>query len=170
MSRNKLPRANREITSTQVRLIDSQGNMIGVVSISQALETAAKEQLDLVEISPDALPPVCKIIDFGKYKYEAKKRKQEANKKQKTVSNKEVKFRPNIGQGDFDIKVRNIRKFISDGSKVRISLWFRGREIVHNEIGMQLFKKIITGLEDLAKVEFEPKLEGKQMFMIMVPK
>lgn len=171
MNRNsKLPRANHQITAPQVRLIDSQGDMIGVVSLSEALNRASKVSLDLVEISADAEPPVCKIIDFGKFKYESKKKKQESQKKQKTVSSKEIKFRPNIGQGDFDVKMKNIRKFITDGSKVRVSLWFRGREIVHNDIGMQLFQKIIANSEDIARIEVEPKLEGKQMFMLIVPK
>ncbi|MES2215401.1 MAG: translation initiation factor IF-3 [Pseudomonadota bacterium] len=170
-SRNhQFPRANKEIRAAQVRLVDEQGEMLGIVRLDEALLAAAKVSLDLVEISPQAEPPVCKIMDFGKYKYESKKRLQDSRKKQKTISIKEIKFRPNIGQGDFNIKVRNIRKFLEEGDKVRISLWFRGREIVHNELGMQVFQRILVELEDIAKTELEPKMEGKQMLMILVPK
>lgn len=161
---------NREIRSAQVRLVAANGEMIGVVKLSEALAAASQANLDLVEISPQAEPPVCKIMDFGKYKYESKKRLQESRKKQKVVSVKEIKFRPNIGQGDFEVKMRSIKKFIEAGDKVRISMWFRGREIVHSEIGMSLFEKITTSLEDVAKVELEPKMEGKQVLMILVPK
>lgn len=143
--------------------------MLGVVSLDVAFAAAAKVSLDLVEISPQAEPPVCKIMDFGKYKYESKKRLQDSRKKQKVVSVKEMKFRPNIGEGDLQVKLRNIRKFLQEGDKVRISLWFRGREIVHNEIGMQLLHRIIQELSDVAKVELEPKMEGKQVLMILVP-
>lgn len=166
---NHFPRANREIRSAQVRLVDENGNMIGIVSLDVALASAAKASLDLVEISPQAEPPVCKIMDFGKYKYESKKRLQDSRKKQKVVSVKEMKFRPNIGEGDLQVKLRNIRKFLQEGDKVRVSLWFRGREIVHNEIGMQLLQRIIQELGDVAKVELEPKMEGKQVLMILVP-
>lgn len=166
---NHFPRANREIRSAQVRLVDENGNMIGVVSLDVALAAAAKASLDLVEISPQAEPPVCKIMDFGKYKYESKKRLQDSRKKQKVTSVKEMKFRPNIGEGDLQVKLRNIRKFLQEGDKVRVSLWFRGREIVHNEIGMQLLQRIIQELSDVAKVELEPKMEGKQVLMILVP-
>lgn len=161
---------NREIRAAQVRLVAANGEMIGVVKLSEALAAASQASLDLVEISPQAEPPVCKIMDFGKYKYESKKRLQESRKKQKVVSVKEIKFRPNIGQGDFEVKMRSIKKFIESGDKVRISMWFRGREIVHSEIGMSLFEKITTSLEDIAKVELEPKMEGKQVLMILVPK
>lgn len=144
--------------------------MIGVVKLSEALAAASQANLDLVEISPQAEPPVCKIMDFGKYKYESKKRVQESRKKQKVVSVKEIKFRPNIGQGDFEVKMRSIKKFIEAGDKVRVSMWFRGREIVHSEIGMSLFEKVTTALEDVAKVELAPRMEGKQVLMILVPK
>lgn len=171
MSRNhQFPRANREIKAEHVRLVNENGEMLGVVKLESAIFTASRASLDLVEISPQADPPVCKIMDFGKYKYESKKRLQDSRKKQKTISVKEMKFRPNIGIGDFNIKVRNIRKFLEDGDKVRVSLWFRGREIVHNELGAQLMQRIISELEDIAKLELEPKIEGKQMLMIMAPK
>lgn len=143
---------------------------MGVVKLEDALKAALAAGLDLVEISPQAEPPVCKMMDFGRYKYEGKKRLQEARKKSKVVHIKEVKFRPNIGQGDFDVKVRNIKKFIEDGDKVRASLWFRGREIVHNEIGQALMQKVVAATEEIAKIELEPRLEGKQMLMILVPR
>ena len=142
--------------------------MVGVVPFAEAMHCANIAGLDLVEISPQADPPVCKILDFGKFKYEAKKKSQDAKKKQKTISLKEIKFRPNIGIGDFDVKMRNILKFLEDGDKVKVSLQFKGREIVHNEIAKQLFAKIIERAGDVAKLELEPKLEGRQMMMIMV--
>jgi translation initiation factor IF-3 len=143
--------------------------MIGVVSLIEALNQARNAGLDLVEISPQADPPVCKILDFGKFKYEAKKKAHDAKKKQKVVVLKEMKFRPNIGQGDFDVKMRNIAKFLDDGDKVKVSLQFKGREIVHNEIAMNLFHRIIEAAGEKAKLELEPKLEGKQIMMVLTP-
>lgn len=143
--------------------------MIGVVDIREALAQAEKAGLDLVEISPNAEPPVCKILDFGKFKYEAKKRVHDAKKKQKVIVLKEIKFKPNIGQGDFDTKLRKIKEFLQEGDKVKISLWFKGREIVHNEIGMKLFERITESLGDLVKIESEPKMEGKQIIMVVSP-
>lgn len=173
MSRSKkdnLPKANKDIRAKEVRLVGVDGEMLGIVSIFDALNKADSLSLDLVEISPNAEPPVCKIMDFGKFKYESKKKLQESKKKQKVIVLKEVKFRPNIGQNDFDVKVRNINKFLHEGDKVKVSLWFRGREIVHNEIGKALFSRIIETVGENAKLELEPKMEGKQMMMIMVPK
>lgn len=143
--------------------------MVGIVAIKEALEQAEKAGLDLVEISPNAEPPVCKILDFGKFKYETKKRLHDAKKKQKATIIKEIKFKLNIGQGDFDVKLRKIKEFLTEGDKVKISLWFKGREIVHNEIGMKLFERISTGLGDLARIEVEPKMEGKQVIMVVSP-
>ncbi len=143
--------------------------MIGVVSLQEALSKASSVDLDLVEISPQADPPVCKILDFGKFKYESKKKAHDAKKKQKVVVLKEMKFRPNIGVGDFDVKMRNIIRFLEDGDKVKISLMFKGREIVHTENAMNIFKKIIEIAGDKAKLELEPRLEGRSMLMIMVP-
>lgn len=143
--------------------------MVGIVGIKEALERAEKAALDLVEISPNAEPPVCKILDFGKFKYEAKRRVHDAKKKQKVNVVKEMKFKLNIGQGDFSTKIRKIKEFLAEGDKVKVSLWFKGREIVHNEIGIQLFKRIIAQLEEVAKVESEPKLEGKQIIMVVSP-
>jgi len=168
--KDNLPKANKDIRAKEVRLVAEDGEMLGVMSIFDALKKAEIAGLDLVEISPQAEPPVCKIMDFGRFKYESKKKMQESKKKQKVIVLKEVKFRPNIGQNDFDVKVRNIQKFLLDGDKVKVSLWFRGREIVHNEMGKQLFQKVIDAVGEGAKLELEPKMEGKQMMMIMVPK
>lgn len=143
--------------------------MLGVVSITEALKLAEKAGLDLVEISPNAEPPVCKILDFGKYKYESKQRINEAKKKQKVIVLKEMKFRPNIGQGDYEVKIRKIKDFLKEGDKVKISLWFKGREIIHNEIGMDLFKRITAELEGIAKIDSAPKMEGKQITMLISP-
>lgn len=152
-----------------MRLIDEHGEMVGIIGTREALEKAEKAGLDLVEISPNAAPPVCKILDFGKFKYESKKKAHDLKKKQKVIVLKEIKFKPNIGQGDFDTKLRKIKGFLEEGDKVKISLWFKGREIVHNEIGMRLFERIIEALGESAKIEFAPKMEGKQIMMIVVP-
>jgi translation initiation factor IF-3 len=143
--------------------------MIGVVSLDEALRQAKEASLDLVEISPTSEPPVCKILDFSRYKYNAKKKLQEAKKKQKKTVLKEMKFKVNIGQGDLDIKLRKIREFLEEGDKVKISLWFKGREIMHREKGEELFEKIIANLESVAKIDSEPKMEGKQVIMIVSP-
>ncbi len=143
--------------------------MCGVVTIHEALERAEKAALDLVEVSPTAEPPVCKILDFGKFKYESKKKVHDSKKKQKITVIKEMKFKLNIGQGDFDTKLRKIKEFLSEGDKVKISLWFKGREIMHQNIGMQLFNRIIASLEGVAKIESEPRMEGKQIMMMVCP-
>jgi len=143
--------------------------MIGIVSLDEAMRQAKDAGLDLVEISPTAVPPVCKILDFSRYKYDAKKRVQEAKKKQKKIVLKEMKFKVNIGQGDFDVKLNKIRNFLEEGDKVKISLWFKGREIVHREKGDELFAKIIAALEGIAKIDSDPKMEGKQIIMMVSP-
>jgi translation initiation factor IF-3 len=143
--------------------------MIGVVSLDEALRQSKELGLDLVEISPSATPPVCKILDFSRYKYDSKKKLQEAKKKQKKTVLKEMKFKVNIGQGDFDVKLRKIREFLEEGDKVKISLWFKGREIMHREKGDELFGKIIANLESIAKIDSEPKMEGKQIIMVVSP-
>ncbi len=168
--KDNFPKANREIRALQVRLVDENGEMVGVVPIAEALRRAEVAHLDLVEISPQAEPPVCKMLDFGKFKYEAKKRHQDAKKKQRITVLKEVKFRPNIGQNDFDVKMRSIAKFLSEGDKVKASLWFKGREMAHSELGLQLFERVIAAAGESAKIELAPKMEGKQMMMILVPK
>ncbi|OZG32224.1 translation initiation factor IF-3 [Rickettsia endosymbiont of Culicoides newsteadi] len=143
--------------------------MLGIVSIREALEYAEKAALDLVEISPNAEPPVCKILNFGKFKYDSKKRIQDSRKKQRIIVLKEMKFKPNISQGDFDVKLRKIKDFLKEGDKVKISLWFKGREIIHNDIGMKLFDLILLELEGLAKIDSAPKMEGKQIIMLVSP-
>lgn len=141
--------------------------MLGVMSLREALSQAEAAGLDLVEISPTAEPPVCKILDFSRFKYDAKKKKQEAKKKQKKTALKEMKFKVNIGQGDFDVKLNKIKKFLEDGDKVKVSLWFKGREIVHKDKGQEVFDKIIEGLGELAKLDMEPRMEGKQIIMVI---
>ena len=143
--------------------------MIGVVSIDEALRQAKDASLDLVEISPNAEPPVCKILDFSRYKYDAKKKLQEAKKKQKRVALKEMKFKINISQGDLDIKVKKIRGFLENGDKVKISLWFKGREIIHREKGDEIIARIVAAIQDVAKIDAEPKMEGKNIIMIISP-
>ncbi len=143
--------------------------MVGIVTKEQALIIAQAAGLDLVEISPQVEPPICKILDFGKYKYENKKKSQEAKKKQKNIVIKEIKLRPNIAKGDLEIKMRNIRHFIDDGNKVKVSLQFRGRELLHQNLGYQLLETIIENLKDVIKLEISPKIEGNQITMIVIP-
>lgn len=144
--------------------------MVGIVPLQQALRMAREKNLDLVEISPNVSPPVCKIMNYGKFKYEQQKKAQTAKKKQKVVETKEIKMRPTIAIGDLKIKLKSAVKFLEEGNKVRFSLIFKGREVTHNEVGFQVIEKCRKELEDLAKVEVEPKLEGKQIFMIVAPK
>ena len=161
---------NTEIDVTQVRLIDADNNMIGVVPLREALWAAEEAGLDLVEVSPAAEPPVCKVLDYGKYKYEAQKKKNEARKKQKTVDVKEIKLRPNIDDHDYEVKMRNARRFIEDGDKVKVTLRFRGREMAHQELGMNVLVRVREELDEMAKVEQMPKMEGRQMVMVLAPR
>ncbi len=163
------PRSNEDILSTEVQLIDAEGENHGTVSIERARELAVEQGLDLVEISPNNNPPICKILDFGKYKFQAQKKAAEARKKQKTQSVKEIKMRPNIDTHDYDVKMRAVEKFLGEGDKVKVTLRFRGREMAHMELGMQLLVKVKEQLVDIAKVEAEPKLEGRQMMMVVSP-
>lgn len=153
-----------------MRLISGEGEQLGVVSIKQALAIAEEQDVDLVEISPTAKPPVCKLMDFGKYKYEQSKKRDEAKKKQKQVQIKEIKFRPGTDDGDYNIKMRKIREFLGDGDKVKITLRFRGREMAHQELGAQLLERIKAELAEKGQVEQFPKLEGRQMVMMVAPK
>ncbi len=164
------PRANRDIRVPQVRLIDENGDNVGVVSTHSAIERAAEAGLDLVEVSPGADPPVCKILDLGKYKYEAQKKKNEAKKKQKVIEIKEIKLRPNIDQHDYEVKMRNCKRFLEDGDKVKVTMRFRGREMAHQDLGMNVLKRVSEDVAELAKVEQQPKMEGRQMIMVMAPK
>jgi translation initiation factor IF-3 len=160
MSRADEPRINREINNATIRLIDHNGNMLGVVAINEAIKMAEQVGLDLVEISPTASPPVCKILDYGKYRYEAQKKAHEARKKQKVVQIKEIKLRPTIDKHDLDIKVRNVLGFLDEGDKVRITLRFRGREMDHTELGMQILDRVQAALLDHCKIEQSPRIEG----------
>ena len=164
------PSANLEITATSVRLVDEKGEMLGITSLEDALQQAQKAGLDLVEISPNSEPPVCKMMDFGRYKYQEKKKIHDARKKQKTVSLKEIKLRPTISDHDLGIKVKSINNFIAEGDKVKVSLKFKGREITHQEVGFAVFEKIKTQLSEECKIEHEPKMDGNQVMMIVVPK
>ncbi|MDJ0944037.1 MAG: translation initiation factor IF-3 [Kiloniellales bacterium] len=161
---------NENIDNRTIRLIDETGENVGVVATSEALDRATNVGLDLVEVSPNADPPVCKIMDFGKYKYEEQKRKSEARKKQKIIDVKEIKMRPNIDQHDYDVKMRSINRFLDDGDKVKVTMRFRGREMVHQDLGLKLLQKVRDELEEVAKVEQFPRLEGRQMTMVMAPR
>jgi len=161
------PRVNTEIDARSIRLVDADGEMVGVVSLREALDMAAEVGLDLVEVSPNADPPVCKILDFGKFKYEIQKKKNEARKKQKVIEVKEVKLRPNIDDNDYEVKMRAMRKFIGEGDKVKITLRFRGREMAHQHLGMALLDRVREALDDIAKVEQLPRMEGRQMVMVV---
>ncbi|MCH8925277.1 MAG: translation initiation factor IF-3 [Proteobacteria bacterium] len=164
------PRVNRDIVVAQVRLIDEQGENLGVVSKDEAIERAEDAGMDLVEISPSADPPVCKILDYGRFKYQDQKKKNEARKKQKTIDIKEIKMRPNIDQHDYDVKMRSINRFIADGDKVKVTMRFRGREMVHQELGLKVLDRVRDQLDEVAKVEQFPKMEGRQMIMVVAPK
>ena len=164
------PRANEDIRVPQVRLIGADGSLIGVVTIQAALSAAEDSRLDLVEISPNADPPVCKLLDYGKFKYEAQKKANEARKRQKTIDVKEIKMRPNIDDHDYEVKMRAMTKFIGEGDKVKFTIRFRGRELAHPEIGRKLLDRIREEAEELAKIESMAKMEGRQMIMVMAPK
>lgn len=162
-------RINRAITVPQVRLIDQNGNLVGIVSIREAQSMATEAGLDLVEIVAQAAPPVCKIVNYGKLKYELQKKKSEAKKKQKIIEIKEVKFTPVIGEHDYNVKLQSINRFISEGNKVKVTMRFRGRELSHQEIGAKLLNRIIEDLKEIAKCDGAPQLEGRLMMMVLSP-
>lgn len=162
-------RINYQIRAREVRLIDAEGEMKGVMHPKEAQKYADEAGLDLVEISPNAIPPVCKVMDYGKFKYEQKKKENDAKKKQVVVHVKEVKLRPNIEKHDYDVKVKQTRKFLADGDKVKISLRFKGREITHNEVGFALLNRVKAEFGEEVKIELEPKFEGRQIIMILAP-
>ena len=162
-------RTNEQITASEVRVISSNGKQLGIISIREALYHAEDEGFDLVEVSPDAKPPVCKIIDYGKLKYKEQKSKKEAKKKQKTIEVKEIKMRPGIDKHDYEVKIKALSKFISGGNKVKVSMRFRGREMEHQNLGMELLKKLTEEVSEYAKIEIPPKPEGKQIMMVLVP-
>lgn len=163
-------RINDEIRVRDIRVVDTDGNQLGIMPTREALKLAEEKQLDLVEIAPQAKPPVCRIMDFGKYKYEQSKREKEARKKQKIIDIKEVKMRPNIEDHDFLVKAKNAARFLKDGDKVKATMIFRGREIVHTQLGRILLVRLAEDLKDICNVERQPKLEGKNMIMILTPK
>ncbi|HLA33804.1 MAG TPA: translation initiation factor IF-3 [Rhodocyclaceae bacterium] len=169
MAQDKSQRLNDEITSPEVRLVGVDGEQLGIVPIRQALAMAEEVGVDLVEIAPMAKPPVCKIMDVGKFRYQEAKRAHEAKLKQKQVQVKEVKFRPGTDENDYQIKLRNVTKFLSEGDKAKITLRFRGREMAHQEIGMRMLERIKADLEQQAMVEQFPKMEGRQLIMVLAP-
>lgn len=164
------PRSNREIRIPKVQLINEEGVNLGVIATDQALRMAEEAGLDLVEISPNAEPPVCKILDLGKLKYANQKKAAEARKKQKIVEVKEIKMRPNIDTHDYEVKMKAMNRFFEEGDKVKVTLKFRGREMAHQELGMKLLLQVKEDTLGIAKVEAEPKLEGRQMMMVLAPK
>jgi translation initiation factor IF-3 len=166
----KGPRINDAIRAREVRLIDENGQNAGVVATLAAQERANASGLDLVEISPDANPPVCKIMDYGKFKYQEQKKAAEARKNQKIVELKEIKMRPSIDDHDYDVKMRAMRRFFEEGDKVKVTLRFRGREMAHQELGMDVLKRVKVDIEGFAKVETEPRFEARQLIMILAPK
>jgi translation initiation factor IF-3 len=164
------PRYNELIVSDKVRVIDENGENLGVMYTREAIEQAAGVGLDLVEVSPNADPPVCKFLDVGKFRYEAQKKANLARKTQKTQEIKEIKMRPNIDDHDYDVKMRNVFRFIDDGDKVKVTLRFRGRELSHQQLGMNLLRRVQDDVAEVAKVEAYPRMEGRQMLMVLAPK
>ncbi|MDN4501426.1 translation initiation factor IF-3 [Alteromonadaceae bacterium BrNp21-10] len=163
-------RINDEIDASEIRLVGKDGEQLGVVTLSEALDLAAQLDLDLVEISPNAEPPVCKVMDYGKFIFEKGKALKEQKKKQKQIQVKEVKFRPGTDEGDYQVKLRNLRRFLEGGDKTKVTIRFRGREMAHQEIGIELLNRIKTDLEDIANCEsFPHRVEGRQMIMVLAP-
>jgi translation initiation factor IF-3 len=164
------PRINEEIRAREVHLIDKDGSNRGNIPVAQALAIAQEAGMDLVEISPNATPPVCKLLDYGKYKYQEQKKQAEARKKQKVVEVKEIKFRPMIDDHDYDVKMRSMKRFFDEGDKVKVTLRFRGREMAHTELGNQLLARVKQDVATIAKVEMEARFEGRQMVMVLSPR
>ncbi|WP_438474892.1 translation initiation factor IF-3 [Selenomonas sputigena] len=169
MSRESL-RINEEIRIREVRVTSASGEQLGIMQTRDALRMAEEQHLDLVEVAPKAKPPVCRIMDFGKYRYEQQKREKEAKKRQKVITVKEVKLRPNIEQHDFDVKLKNALRFLEEGNKVKVTIMFRGRELSHPELGREVLDKVSAQLKELVSIERDAKLEGKNMTMILAPK
>ena len=169
-TRDTGPRTNDRIRVPEIRLIGADGENIGVVTPARGIALAQEAGLDLVEISPNAVPPVCKIMDLGKFKYEQQKREAEARKKQKTIEIKEIKFRPGTDDHDYDVKMRSVMRFLEDGDKVKITLRFRGREMAHQNLGMELLNRVRDDVGEAGKIESMPKLEGRQMVMMIAPR
>ncbi|HCA17272.1 MAG: translation initiation factor IF-3 [Alcaligenes sp.] len=170
MATEKKHRINGEIRIPEVRLIGVEGEQLGIVSVPDALAMAEQHDVDLVEISPVAVPPVCRLMDYGKFRYQEQKRQQEAKSKQKIIQIKEVKFRPGTDEGDYQVKLRNVKRFIDDGDKVKVTLRFRGREMAHQELGMRVLERVRDEVTEICQVEAMPKLEGRQMVMVLAPR
>ncbi len=166
----KKNRINEFITAKEVRLVDNNGEMVGVVSIGRALTFAQNVGLDLVEVAHDSIPPVCKILDYSKQKYDAKKKASEAKKKQKTLTIKEIKLGPNIGDHDYETKLRHARDFLTHGHKIKVTMKFKGRELINTEVGLEKLERLIRDTEDIAKIESAPKREGNQYFLALTTK
>ena len=164
------PRMNQDIRAPRVLLIDQSGEKQGVMPTSSAMEAAEEAGLDLVESVPNADPPVCKIMDYGKFRFQEQKKKAEARKRQKVVELKEIKLRPNIDTHDYEVKAKAMHRFFEEGDKVKVTLRFRGREMAHPELGMKLLQKVKADFEEVSKVEYEPRMEGRQMIMILAPR
>lgn len=170
IAQDKKQRVNREITAPEVRLVGEEGEQLGIVSLNASLSMAEEAGLDLVEIAPMAAPPVCKLMDFGKFKYQEQKKAHEARLKQKQVQVKEVKLRPGTDENDYQIKLRNLKRFLEEGDKCKVTLRFRGREMAHQEFGLRQLERVKADLEELGQVEQMPKMEGRQMIMVIAPK
>jgi translation initiation factor IF-3 len=170
ISQTKRVRRNSEINSPQVRVIGPNGEQVGIMAVQDALKSAESSGLDLVEVAPNAEPPVCRIMDYGKFVFEQNKKAQSARRKQKQIQVKEIKFRPGTEEGDYQVKLRNLIKFLSHGDKTKVTLRFRGREMVHQELGVQLLKRVQQDLEDYGSVEQQPLMEGRQMVMVIAPR
>jgi len=164
------PRVNEQIEAEKVRVVNAGGEMVGVISKEEGIEIAFEAGLDLVEVSPNADPPVCKVLDYGKYKYEAQKKANEARKKQKVIDVKEIKMRPGIDEHDYQVKMRSVRRFLDEGDKVKMTIRFRGREMAHQELGTKVLDRVREDVDELAKVEQFPKSEGRLMTMVIAPK
>jgi len=167
---DKANRINGEITAPEVRLIGVEGEQLGIVKLAEAFRLSEQHEVDLVEIAPTAQPPVCRLMDYGKFKYQEQKRQHEAKLKQRTIQVKEVKFRPGTDEGDYQVKLRNLRRFLEEGDKAKVTLRFRGREMAHQELGMRVLERVRDELTEIAQVESMPKLEGRQMVMVIAPR
>ena len=170
IAQEREPRINGEITAREIRLVGEEGEQLGIVSLREGLALAEERDVDLVEISPTAQPPVVKLMDYGKYKYEQSKKRHEAKQKQKQIQIKEIKFRPGTDDGDYNVKLRNLIRFLTEGDKAKVTLRFRGREMAHQDIGLSLLKRVEADLAEVGTVEQFPRLEGRQMVMMIAPK
>jgi len=170
ISKDKKNRVNEEIDIPEVRLIDEVGEQHGVVEVAQAMGLAEERGYDLVEIAPNAEPPVCRLMDYGKFLFQLSKKRQAQKKSQQNITVKEIKFRPNTEEGDYQTKLRNLRRFLRHGDKTKVTMWFKGREMRHQELGLQMLQRVEADLDELAKVEQTPKLEGRRMSMVLSPR